>query len=367
MSDKVENFPCSNCGADLEFKPGTSKLVCPYCETENVIDFQEEATVEEKDFHETLAALKEQESSGETMELIVTKCDTCGAEVSFGDNQTAGECAFCGSAIVAHGKSEKVLKPESLLPFKVDKNQAAENFRLWLKKRWFAPKKLKDYARIDGLKGIYTPFWTYDSETETEYRGQRGDYYYTTETYTTTEDGKTVTKTRQVRHTRWSSASGTVRNSFDDVLVHAAGRMDEKYVDRLEPWDLENLTAFNSSYLPGFQVESYSVDLEEGLEKAKAKMAPEIDSTIKRDIGGDTQRISSKSTYYEALKFKHILLPVWMSAYNFKGKVYQFMVNARTGEVQGNRPYSAGKIAAAIIIPLVLIAAGIILYRMYGG
>ena len=229
------------------------------------------------------------------------------------------------------------------------------------------PKKLKEFARVDGLKGVYSPFWTYDTDTMTEYRGQRGDYYYTTETYTTTEDGKTVTKTRQVRHTRWSPASGTVENKFDDILIHASDRMEEKYVDALEPWDLENLETYSSSYLSGFQVESYSVDLENGLERAKVKMSSVIDSSIKRDIGGDTQRISSKNTYYNKLKFKHILLPVWMSAYSFKGKVYQFMVNARTGEVQGTRPYSAGKIAAAIITAAVIIGGAIILIKMYAG
>ncbi|MBI9104078.1 MAG: hypothetical protein JEY99_16805 [Spirochaetales bacterium] len=365
-SDKVEKFPCSNCGADLEFKPGTSSLVCPYCQTENTIESSEETIIEEKDFAETLLKLKNQEANEETVDMIVTKCDTCGAEVSLGENQTGGECAFCGAAIVAQGKSEKVLKPESLLPFKVTKNEAAANFKTWLKKRWFAPKQLKQYARVDGLKGIYSPFWTFDSDTETSYSGQRGDYYYTTESYTTTEDGKSVTKTRQVRHTRWRSASGHVCNNFDDILVHASDRMEQKYVDELEPWDLENLAPFNTSYLPGFQVESYSIDLEGGLDIAKDKMASEINYSIRNDIGGDEQRITSKSTSYDNLKFKHILLPVWMSAYNFKGKVYQFMVNARTGEVQGTRPYSAGKIAAAIIIPLVIIAGAVILIKMYG-
>ncbi len=365
MSDNVDKFPCSNCGADLEFKPGTDHLTCPYCQTENIIETDEKTEVEEKDYNLILEKLKEQEDSGETVEVIVIKCDTCGAEVSLGDNQTAGECAFCGSSIVAQGKSEKILKPESLLPFKIKRDDAAENFRKWLKKRWFAPNKLKEYARLDGLKGIYTPFWTYDTNTDTSYTGQRGDYYYTTETYTATEDGKTVTKTRQVRHTRWSSAYGTVHNNFDDILVHAADRMDEKYVDELEPWDLENLTAYNSSYLPGFQVESYSVDLEAGLDRAKEKMSPEIDSTIRRDIGGDTQRISSRSTTYNEISFKHILLPVWMSAYNFKGKIYQFMVNARTGEVQGSRPWSVAKIVVASLIAAAIIGAGIYLLVQY--
>ncbi len=357
--------PCTKCGADLEFKPGTSSLSCPYCGTENEIETSDEMVIEEKDYEKTLAELSEKGVSQGTVEAITVKCETCGGQLSLEDNKTAGECAFCGSAINAQGLSTKALKPESLLPFKVTKNDAADHFRQWLKKRWFAPKKLKEFARADGLKGIYSPFWTYDSETETEYRGQRGVYYYTTETYTTTEDGKSVTKTRQVRHTRWHRVSGRVENSFDDVLVHGSNSMDEKYVDRLEPWDLEELTPYNASYLTGFQVESYSINLEEGFGKAKERMATIINQSIERDIGGDEQRINWKDTTHNSVSFKHILLPVWISSYKFKDKVYQFMVNARTGEVQGNRPWSVGKILMAVLAVAIVVVGVIYLLNTY--
>jgi len=367
MSTEIITAPCSKCGADLEFKPGTSSLSCPYCGTANEIEKKEKTVIEEKDFEKALAALKEDEGSRDTMETITVKCGTCGAQTTLAENQTAGECAFCGSTMNAQGLSSKVLKPESLLPFKITKDEAAANFRQWLKKRWFAPKKLKEFARADGLKGIYSPFWTYDSETETDYKGQRGEYYYTTESYTTTEDGKSVTKTRQVRHTRWHSASGRVNNSFDDVLIHASDNMEEKYVNKLDPWDLDQLTPYNPSYLTGFQVESYAIGLEEGFDKAKIRMESEIDQNIRRHIGGDEQRIQWKSTSYEKITFKHILLPVWISSYRFKDKVYQFLVNARTGEVQGGRPWSKVKITFAILSVAILVGAGIYLYKMYGG
>ncbi len=367
MSTDVITSPCSKCGADLEFKPGTSSLSCPYCGTENEIESSEDAVVEEQDFEKVLAELKKDEENHDTVETLIVKCDVCGAQTTLRENQTAGECAFCGSTMNAQGLSSKVLKPESLLPFKVTRDEAAVNFRQWLKKRWFAPKKLKEFARADGLKGIYSPFWTYDSETETDYKGQRGEYYYTTETYTTTEDGKSVTKTRQVRHTRWYRAQGQVHNSFDDVLIHATDNMTEKYVNELEPWDLDQLKTYNPSYLTGFQVESYSIGLEEGFGKAKERMSPEIDRTIRRHIGGDEQRIQWKSTAYDKISFKHILLPVWISSYRFKDKVYQFMVNARTGEVQGGRPWSKGKITLAVLAAIIIVGAGIYLYKTYAG
>ncbi|MBN2657148.1 MAG: hypothetical protein JXR86_08820 [Spirochaetales bacterium] len=367
MSENSGKFPCSNCGADLKFEPGQNALKCPYCGTENTIVTEENVEIRENDYLSQLRELEENLSHSETLDMVSVRCDNCGAMVSLGENKTAGECVFCGTHLSGQTQSVKEIAPQSLLPFKVSRKEAAENFKLWLKKRWFAPNKLKEYARMDGLKGIYSPYWTYDTETTTHYRGQRGDYYYTTETYTEQVDGKTVTKTRQVRHTRWSFASGTVRNSFDDILICGSGNMLPKYTEALEPWDLENLVPFKEDYLSGFQVESYSINLEEGFAIARERIAPVIDSTIRRDIGGDEQRISSKASSYDDITFKHILLPVWISAYKFKDKVYNFMVNARTGEVQGNRPWSVAKILLAVLGFGALVAAGVLAYLYFKG
>lgn len=367
ISKDTSNFSCTDCGAELKFEPGQNALKCPYCGAENTIETDGSIEIIENDYLSKIRELKEKSDDSDMIEVIAVKCESCGAQVTLGENQTAGECVFCGSHLGGQGHSVKEIKPESLLPFKVDKKEAADNFRVWLKKRWFAPNKLKQFARLDGLSGIYSPYWTYDSNTTTQYRGQRGDYYYTTERYTEEVDGKSVTKTRQVRHTRWSSASGIVKNNFDDILIIASGNLLPKYTEALEPWDLDNLVPFNDKYLSGFQVESYSVDLEEGFERAKSRMEPTINGSVRRDIGGDEQRISSKNSSYDDISFKHILLPVWISAYKFKDKVYNFMVNARTGEVQGNRPYSVAKIVLAILGTALIVGGGIFLYLYFKG
>ena len=214
----------------------------------------------------------------------------------------------------------------------------------------------KQYAQSESkLAGVYIPYWTYDSDTTTDYRGERGDYYYTTETYTAMVNGRSVTRTRQVRHTRWSPASGTVRNSFDDILILASKSLPKKYTERLEPWDLANLVPYADEYLSGFRAESYQISLPEGFEAAKGVMAAAIQNSIRQDIGGDEQRIHSAQTQYENITFKHILLPVWLSAYRFREKIYRILINARTGEVQGERPFSAWKIAGAVLIALVIV------------
>lgn len=349
----VDTFGCNECGADLKFQAGSTSLSCEYCGAINEIPVSE-VEVEELDFHEQF----EKGSAGQTqMEISLIKCETCGAESSLEPNITSSSCPYCATPlIVSNAHSENIIQPKSLLPFKLDKKEAIASFKKWINKLWFAPNILKKAVlSFDHFKGVYLPFWTYDSSTNTPYTGQRGVHYYVTESYTTTEDGKSVTKTRQVQKTRWHHASGTVNHFFDDVLVPASESLPKKQVRELEPWDLENLTPFNKKFLIGFITEKYQVNLESGFEKARFQMEGDITSLINRDIGGDVQRIHTRNTNYSNITFKHILLPAYVSAYKFKNKLYRFMVNARTGEVQGERPWSIIKISLAIIGAIIII------------
>jgi len=350
----VGTFACTNCGSDLKYKPGTQHLNCDHCGTENEIP-QLEGDFKELDFHEYLT---QKSSSEETLIENFTKCENCGASSSMERNITSTNCPYCTSPLVVeHAKEEEIILPKAILPFNFDKETAKEEFKKWLKKLWFAPRQLKKATlRFDHFKGIYIPYWTYDSNTSTQYTGQRGIHYYVTETYSTTVDGKSVTRTRQVQKTNWTPAWGNVSNFFDDVLVVGSNSLPEKYIYKLEPWDLNNLVPFDKSYVSGFITEKYQIDLGDGFDKAKEIIDPKIRALIRRDIGGDVQRIISMNTNYEDITFKHLLLPVFVSAYKYKKKVYQFLVNGRTGEVQGQRPFSWIKITLAILLGLGIIA-----------
>ncbi|MDA3928457.1 MAG: hypothetical protein PF541_05820, partial [Prolixibacteraceae bacterium] len=241
--------------------------------------------------------------------------------------------------------------------FKLSADEAKNAIKTWVKKWWIAPKDLKKAVlNFDHFKGIYIPYWTFDTDTSSRYTGQRGEHYYVSESYTTTEDGKSVTKTRQVQKTRWYNVRGQVNKFFDDILTVATKSLPQKYIYKLEPWDLENLVPFDKSYLSGFITEKYQVELDEGFEIAKGIAEKEIQQLVRRDIGGDEQRVHSLNTKYNDITFKHLLLPVFVSAYKFKGKLFQFLVNGRTGEVQGQRPYSWIKITLAVVTVLIVIA-----------
>ena len=358
-----KSFKCANCAAKMEFVPGADSQECPYCGHENPIPKSEE-DIKELDFRSYLAKLS---GSEQTEEHLTVRCDDCGAETTTGPNVTARECPFCGSHIVSTASSTKHIKPRSLLPFKVTHKEGRESFKKWIAGLWFAPNSLKRIAQQDDkLSGMYVPYWTYDSDTTSFYRGERGEHYWETQHYTTRENGKTVHKTRRVRKTRWYPASGTVWGSFDDVLILASDSLPRKYTEKLEPWDLKNLFPYKDEYLSGFRAESYHVDLAEGFDHARQVMDVHIRALVRRDIGGDEQRISSVRTQHANVTFKHILLPIWISAYRYKNKTYRFLINARTGEVQGERPWSWAKIVL-LVAGIVAAAATVALIFGYSG
>lgn len=350
-----QELACSSCGAILKFKPGTHHLACEYCGAQNEIAQPEvQGKIEETSLDDFLSKNFDQE---EKIETATVHCDSCGATFTLGTNISSDKCPFCASTIVIkNAATTKLHKPQYVLPFAFDEKKALDSFKRWLDGLWFAPSELKHYAdRAGKLSGMYLPFWTFDCSTDSSYTGQRGEDYYVTESYTAIENGKSVSRTRQVLKTRWYHASGRVQNTFDDILIEASSTLKKDKLRALEPWDTKNLVAYNDKYLSGFRTETYTLGVKEGYQEAKARMEPEIHNTIRQHIGGDRQMIHFVNSTYHNPTFKHVLLPVWLSAYQYKSKVYQFLINARTGEVQGDRPYSAGKIILAVIFGLITV------------
>lgn len=340
------NFTCSSCGAKLEYAPGKKMLKCPYCGSENEIN-KRESKVEELDFYQFFAIATEK---GESEEKQTVACSSCKAVSTVDSHLSTTKCPFCGSQLTAQAKASRLIKPGALLPFKIDRTKAVDEFRTWISGLWFVPGELKRYAITSGgIRGMYIPAWTYDSRVTTKYDGERGDDYNETEYYETEDsNGNTVTRSRMVTHTRWQGVCGDVVTTFDDVLVLAGRSLPSDILVSLEPWDLKNLVPASDEYLSGFQVEAYQVDLGAGFENAKSIMDAGVKRTIERHIGGEHQRITAARSQYDDITFKHILLPVWISAYRYKDKTYRFLVNARTGQVQGERPWSIAKIALVV-------------------
>lgn len=341
-------YPCESCGARVEYAPGTNVLRCPYCGHEQRVTAP---TRPVQEHHiEELATLP-RKPVGQIAPYNYV-CRGCGAQTQ--SATLSDSCQFCGAPLVADASSTGQIVPEAVLPFALDEQKARQALRQWTSSRWFAPSALKKVTTAESTKGTYVPHWTYDSQTITQYRGQRGVHYYTTESYT---DSNGNTHTRQVQHTRWYPAAGEVRRFFNDVLVVATTRLPPDKLDKLEPWPLPSSVAFQPDYLAGYHTLRYEVEPEQGLNIAKRKMDPVIRGDVRGSIGGDEQRIEWMNTNYYNIMYKLMLLPVWKAFYVYSGKDYHVMINACTGEVLGERPYSTPKIVAACLGAAAIIAA----------
>ena len=353
--DKEFRWPCDQCGAQLRFAPGQTRLICSHCG-----HAQEIPAAAQEDYgralveHDLHKGLRDDLAPKEMEVVRSSRCPNCGALIELIGPQHATECPFCATPVVTGTDQTRQIKPQALIPFKVSEAEGKANLNKWLGSLWFAPNKLLEYTRKGRrLNGVYVPYWTFDAETRSFYAGMRGDAYY--ETRTVIVNGER--RQQQERKIRWSPARGAVARDFDDVLVLGSTSLPKRLSDNLTPWHLEELVPYAPDYLAGFTAEGYTVTLAPAADESKAIMAQVIAQDIRRDIGGDEQRIQSVDTNYAGETFKHILLPVWMAAYKYNGKSYRFLVNGQTGEVQGERPYSVWKILFAVLAALLLAAA----------
>lgn len=345
---RQQHFPCGQCGADLEYSPGMRNLNCEYCGHENPIT-DEPVVIQEYDFAAALDALAHAERHPLDSTQVI-KCPNCAATFELKTDQHAGDCPFCDTPVVIGTEDVRLFQPKSLLPFIITEKDARHAFDSWIGNLWFAPSALKDkHKRDEKLLGIYVPYWTYDSHTDSIYHGQRGTVYYERRMVTQMVNGRAQRRVVNVPRIRWTPASGKVRQFFDDILVGATRALPRKILDSIQPWDLQNLVSYNEAYLSGFQSEIYQVDLDEGFNQARMLMDQTIRQSVRRDIGGDQQQIHSLNTHYSDTTFKHVLLPVWSAAFRYQNKTYRFIINGRNGRTQGERPYSKVKIALLAI------------------
>ncbi len=352
-------FGCATCGSDMRFDPSTGGMRCDHCGNAQALPpattRARGLALAEVDLRAALAGAPPEMVE----ETHVSQCPNCGARFELDPAVRASECPFCATPVVAGTGTDRHIRPAALLPFALPEGEARGKLKGWLASRWFAPNALRKYARAGRrMAGIYAPHWTFDAETSTDYTGQRG--IARTETYRTAK-GEMRTRTRM----DWYPARGRVRVSFDDLTILGSASLPEALTDGVRPWDLSALAPYRPEVIAGFRAEAYTVDLPAAWAAAQERMVPAIHSAIRRDIGGDAQRISSTRIVTAEETFRHILLPLWIAAYRYGGKSYRFVVNGTTGKVAGERPYSWIKIAFAVLAAA--IAAGAVYYVAEGG
>lgn len=344
-----KTFPCSSCGAKLTFSIGQQSLACEHCGHTQALQFAEGAKVEERDLESALdAQIERRATQGQFAGSHEVKCTGCGATVVFEETLTSSQCAYCGAPIQranAH-EAQRRLPVDGLCTFQVERPQAQGALKEWVKGRWFAPSDWKQRG-VDGkLDGVYMPYFTFDAMTFTRYRGERGDAYYVT-----VGEGKNERKERRVR---WSAAFGSFQRFFDDICVPALKSLPEALLRGLEPWPLQKMIPFTDQALSGKLAHTYELELKQCFGVAKARIDAELKDEVHHRIGGDEQRIHELQTQLSALTYKHVLLPVWILAYRYGDKSFRVVVNAMNGKVEGERPWSAVKIALAAVAAAIL-------------
>ncbi|MGW5114810.1 hypothetical protein ACWEQ8_05055 [Streptomyces noursei] len=340
-----QSYACPSCGSTAEYAPGTNVLRCPNCRFEQPIA-PVNREVREHAWEELAGLAPKPTAAGGQ----VLTCPGCGAA-----NETSalsGRCQFCATPLVASTAGDRIV-PEGLVPFRVNKRDVHDNLGKWAKSRWFAPNSLKKVNAAETLHGTYVPHWTYDAATATAYSGERGEEY----TVGTGDNKETKV--------RWYRVNGTVQRFFDDVLIPGVGHVPADRLEALEPWPLKQAVAYQEAYLAGFRTLRYDVEPEAGFQNAQQKMAKVIEKDCKRDIGGDRQRLHSVDTNYGSVTYKLLLLPVWFASYVYNGKQWQVMVNAETGEVTGDRPYSPWKIAFTVLLVAAVVTTLLVVYNMH--
>ncbi|MGJ1268267.1 hypothetical protein ACR78F_11520 [Sphingobacterium spiritivorum] len=353
-----KTFKCTGCSAPLAYKPGTDYLLCPYCGTRNTIAQNLENAPPLTfpiDYEHYIASIKDVNDNRYEELQEIAKCTNCGASTTLPSHVVAAKCAFCSSPLVIDHHTEHIVRPQALVPFFIDNKLAYQQFKIWGGKRWFAPndfKRIFDTYSLNALKGVYIPFWVFNANTVTDYTGERGDHYYVERTVRD-KDGNTTTV--QDQRTRWRYASGRVSVTFKDITICASQSLSQASSDKLGPWHLDRLVPFNEQYISGFSAQTYQLDPQAAMAEAKAVMQYQIRGYIKDDIGGDEQRIDSADTYFSKEGIRYVLLPVWLTSYKYNGKYYQIMINAFSGKVYGDRPYSTWKIVGAILLGIIIL------------
>lgn len=354
-------FECKQCGFELDHEIGQNSLVCQSCGAVEPIDSQSFNVFQANPYESTVLNLVQDEPN-EVRHHV--RCETCGAGFDFPKDTHADECPYCGTNIIVPVNLQRQLLPDAVIPFDIAEEQANKSFRKWIKSLWFAPNSLKRLAiRKHPIQGTYIPYWGFDANTYSQYTGQRGTNYTTTIRVATVVNGKMVMKNQTVVKIRWRYVSGNVAHEFDNVLVPASELISNKLTASMKIWNLEKSQEYSPKFLSGYRSELYQVGLPRGFGYSKNIMKKFITRLVRRDIGGDHQRISSLDTRYERVGFKLLLMPLWVSAFLYNKKTFRFIINGQTGAVKGERPYSWIKIVSLILFIASIVGTGIYFAR----
>jgi predicted RNA-binding Zn-ribbon protein involved in translation (DUF1610 family) len=350
----LEKHACPACGAQAEWNPTKQKLVCPFCGTESPYTINRETgKAVELDLVTALRELPDDER-GWLKATRTVRCQSCRAVMVFDPERVGQNCEFCGSpALVDYNEIKAPIRPQSLLPFKIDRHRVTSDIRGWWKSKWLAPGRLATTALVDTVHSLYLPYWTFDAKVHCPWDAEAGHYYYV---QVQGRDANGRPQVRQERRTRWEAASGVVDHVFDDEPVPGTHGVPIDLLREIEPFPTGELVPYDTAFLSGHVVEHYQVVLLDAARQSEEQMHRKLERLCAAEIPGDTYRNLRIHPEYSGQTFKHVLVPVWLLSYDYGGKAYQVVANGYTGRIAGRYPYSVWKIVLLILAALVVLA-----------
>jgi DNA-directed RNA polymerase subunit RPC12/RpoP len=336
-----KNFNCPQCGASIHYDVAAGGVACEYCGYEAPLHAGTVGrAAPEAEF--TLDTWQKAEQ-GWGVERKALYCENCGASLTLADGALTATCPYCASnRVTLRLAAQDAIRPRFLVPFKLPLDKVPSRALEWMGKGWFHPAELANSALIQRFTGIYLPFWTFDAEISADWRAEVG--YERQESYY--DAGDKTWKTRTVIDWRWKN--GRVRLTVDDLLIVGSSKLSHIILERLYPFNLNELVRYTPDYLAGWQAQAYDVTLPIAWEQGKEEMRERARNVCYDDIPTQHVRNFSMAADFANETWRYLLLPVYVAAYQFEGKVFQVMVNGQTGLVAGQKPVAWWKIWLAI-------------------
>ena len=334
MAD-LQNYKCPACGGAIAFDSSIQKMKCPFCDNEFEMEtlkaFDEDLKNEAPDDMNWNTTAGEDWAEEEADGMSVYVCQSCGGEIVVDDTTAATACPFCDNPVVVMGRLTGALKPNYVIPFKLDKNAAKEGLYNHLKGKKLLPKVFKDKNHIDEIKGLYVPFWLFDADADANIR------YKATKIncYSDSEYDYTRTSFYSVRR------AGEVL--FEKIPVDGSTKMDDALMESIEPYDFSEAVDFQTAYLAGYLADKYDVDENASVERANDRIRNSVEEEFKSTVRGYASVVAeSTSVRLKNGEAKYALYPVWVLNTTWNGEKYTFAMNGQTGKFVGNLPMDKG-------------------------
>jgi DNA-directed RNA polymerase subunit RPC12/RpoP len=349
MDDKTINYQCPNCSGALYYDASGEKITCKSCKTEYSYQQIEEYGLA-LDASEKPSKINwhadEYKSKTEIMDdKPGYVCESCGAEIVADENTAATECIYCGNPVIVPKTISGMLMPDYVIPFKIEKDSAKKLLADFYGKRFLLPKEFKDKNRIKKISGVYVPFWLFDC------KGEGNAAYRATRMRSWSDSNYNYTETKHYSIIR----SGSV--GFSNIPVDASSKMEDKYMDAIEPFDYNEFEDFKALYLAGYFADKYDVDVDDSIARATLRVKNSTDAAFRSTINGYTSVTTSNSNIQmEEGDIHYALLPIWMLNTKYKDEMYQFAINGQTGKVVGELPVDKGKAVQLFMFIFIIVS-----------